>query len=224
VLVGSPHFMSPEQIRGASDVDARADVWGLGVLTFVMLTGRRPFEGGMAELAIRIGRGERPVASELVRSLPRGVDDVLDRALAPDREQRFATVTDLAEALERVAAAAIVAPVVRESLDSLPPISGRPSQRPTLVALEPVRDLMPTPVQPIVPSRPPPASPHGGGAQPGALVPATVAGSPSAMGIAAPPGLEEADLTPPPLRWPRIVAALAGMFLLLLAIALAWTP
>src|SRR5262249_40743788 len=44
-LLGSPHYMSPEQMRGAHDVDGRADVWAMGVVAYYLVTGRRPFEG-----------------------------------------------------------------------------------------------------------------------------------------------------------------------------------
>ena len=203
VVVGSPHCMSPEQIRGKPDVDARADVWGLGVLAYVMLTGRRPYEGGLTEIALRIARGQRIAVTALEPDLPRAVDEVIDRALEPDRALRWASITDLAEALERVVDAAVVVPAVRATLDTPPvdlsPRSSRPSQRPTLIALEPPRELLPTPVQDLTP--------------------------PSSTTWRVTPG--GTRIEPPveaPSRWPRLVVALVAVLVLLLVIALVWTP
>lgn len=105
--MGTPGYMSPEQLRGDADLDHRADIYALGVIAYEALTGRAPIEGTTTfEIVERIVRGTPPPpASDLVPGLPRGVDAVLARALAFDRDARFSTVDEMAVAF-RVAVVA----------------------------------------------------------------------------------------------------------------------
>jgi serine/threonine protein kinase len=98
--IGTPLYMSPEQIRALRDVDGRADVWGLGVVLFELLAGHPPFEGDSAEAVIAAIIADPPRDLTGVADLPLGLCDVLLRALSKDREKRFQTVAGLAEALE----------------------------------------------------------------------------------------------------------------------------
>jgi CheY-like chemotaxis protein len=96
--VGTPVYMSPEQLKAAA-VDRRSDLWSLGVVAYEAITGRLPFEGlGLGQLWMKIC-GERPAPpSGLVEGLPKGVDDFFERALAKDPAQRFPTARALADA------------------------------------------------------------------------------------------------------------------------------
>jgi serine/threonine-protein kinase len=98
--IGSPSYMSPEQACGDRDVDARADIWSLGVLLFEMLTGERPFLGEAQEVLDRILRAEIPVASRRVRSIDPGLDRVISGCLTRDRDQRSWPITEVVQGLE----------------------------------------------------------------------------------------------------------------------------
>jgi serine/threonine protein kinase len=100
--VGSPFYMAPEQMQSASDIDARADIWSLGVVLFELLTGKVPFPGkSVPEICTRVLTERAPSASSFRRDIPRGVDAVIARCLSKLPERRFADVGELAEALAR---------------------------------------------------------------------------------------------------------------------------
>jgi serine/threonine protein kinase len=106
---GSPAYMSPEQLLGGT-IDPRTDVWGLGVLAYEALTGKRPFAGGSGvELTMRIlTKGFVPVTRR-VPSLPKRLDAWFVRALSKKPSRRFETAADAAKAF----AAALAAPPLR---------------------------------------------------------------------------------------------------------------
>jgi WD40 repeat protein len=103
-VVGTPAYMSPEQVRGRTrEIDRRTDVWSLGATLFEALTLERPFEGAsVAELALAVDRGPLPALGG--RGLPRDLEVVLAMALERDLLRRYATALDLAEDLRRVRA------------------------------------------------------------------------------------------------------------------------
>ncbi len=99
-MVGSPYSMSPEQIRDAKSVDARTDVWSMGVVLYVLLCGEEPFEGddvGAVLAAILEGK-PKPVC-ERRSGIDPALSAVVDRALSKDRRERHANVADLADEL-----------------------------------------------------------------------------------------------------------------------------
>ncbi len=101
--VGTPVYMSPEQLTGERPVDHRSDLWALGVLVFEMLTGRRPFEGATAgALALAVHTLPVPSACALNPALPRAIDDWVARACARDPSARFDSAAGAARALEAV--------------------------------------------------------------------------------------------------------------------------
>jgi serine/threonine-protein kinase len=105
-LLGSPHFMSPEQVRAPNTIDQRSDLWSLGVIVFRVLTGELPFKGDqMGAVLARILTDPIPQASALVPGLPPAVDGFFARALARDPEQRFQSAREMAQELANIAEA-----------------------------------------------------------------------------------------------------------------------
>jgi hypothetical protein len=105
-VLGSPSFASPEQLTHPRSVDARADVWALGVTLYQLLTGARPFEGEtLPTLYMRI-LAEAPLRPDDRRNVvPRALADVVMRCLEKEAALRFADVVALAMALEPFAPA-----------------------------------------------------------------------------------------------------------------------
>ncbi|MBZ5714675.1 serine/threonine-protein kinase [Nannocystis pusilla] len=98
-VLGSPRYMSPEQVRSSAQVDHRTDLWSLGVIAFRCLTGRLPFPGGeVGEVFVAICTAPIPRASEVAPDLGPEVDRFFERALTRDVEQRFQSAAELVEA------------------------------------------------------------------------------------------------------------------------------
>lgn len=99
-VLGSPYYMSPEQVVGSRQLDHRSDLWSLGVMTYEMITGRRPFDGEtIGALSIAICYADIPPPSQFAPELPPTVDAWFSRACARDPAARFASARELAEAL-----------------------------------------------------------------------------------------------------------------------------
>lgn len=98
--VGTPHYMSPEQLLDDPTMDHRTDLWSMAVVAFGALTGRRPFRGETQRaLEQSILCDEPPRASSFVPGLPPQLDDWFARALHRQPDRRFATATEMATAL-----------------------------------------------------------------------------------------------------------------------------
>ena len=101
---GSPQYMSPEQMRSAKNVDARTDVWSMGVCLYELLTGRLPFDAPTApEICAMVLKDAVPRPSAILKGIPSDLEAVVLRCLDKDPARRFQSVADLAVALERFA-------------------------------------------------------------------------------------------------------------------------
>jgi serine/threonine-protein kinase len=103
MLIGTPDYMAPEQIRSGQTVDGRVDIYALGVLAFRCLTGRRPFEGGTEQVLLGHLQGNIPDPSTIEPSLPAAVDSVIRKAMARRPDDRYQRAGIFARALSAVA-------------------------------------------------------------------------------------------------------------------------
>ncbi len=95
-VLGSLWYMSPEQVTGRRDLDQRVDVYALGILLFQMLTGHVPFDAPSEYEIMRLQAEEPlPLASKERPELPKAVDDLLQKACAKDRAQRYQSCAEL---------------------------------------------------------------------------------------------------------------------------------
>lgn len=100
--VGTPYYMSPEQIMG-SGVDARSDLYALGVIGYQLVTGKRPFEGANHQAIWHAHQTETPTpVQDLVPDIPKALAFVIHRLLEKDPARRYQSASDAAEHLERI--------------------------------------------------------------------------------------------------------------------------
>jgi serine/threonine-protein kinase len=105
-IMGTPYYMSPEQARSSRTIDARADLWSLGVVAYRCVTGKLPFTAeSMGDLLMKILSAPLPVPSQ-VAEVPAGFDAWWQKAASRDPAQRFQSAKELADALSAVLAPA----------------------------------------------------------------------------------------------------------------------
>lgn len=138
-MLGSPLYASPEQLRDSKHVDQRTDIWAFGVVLYELITGQTPFiaDSLTGLLAIIVADPHEPM-SKFCDEVPAGLEEVIDRCLAKDRERRYANVGELARALLPFAprSARISAERVTRVLGS-PPMDEPPPSELAPAALQP---------------------------------------------------------------------------------------
>ena len=157
LVVGTPEYMSPEQLAG-DKLDGRSDIYALGLVTFVMLTGKLPFPSDTAQEAMLMRLMEKPKSLAEMRpdiTWPPGLQAVFDKALARDMTQRYAVAADFGADLVRATQAGGVA---------VPRTSPYASVTTAMDAMG-AASAMTVPATRVAPAAEPPTLPRGPGAE-----------------------------------------------------------
>jgi serine/threonine protein kinase len=99
-IMGSPLYMSPEQMASSRDVDSRTDIWALGAILYELLAGTVPFQADtITQLCVMILQQPAPTLRNVRPDAPEGLQTVITRSLAKDRNQRYRNIAEFAQAL-----------------------------------------------------------------------------------------------------------------------------
>ncbi|MCW5802909.1 MAG: serine/threonine protein kinase [Deltaproteobacteria bacterium] len=158
-VMGSPAYMAPEQMQSTKDVDARADIWSLGVVLYQLISGRMPFLADtLPALCLSVINDAPPPLSAVRKDLPPGLAEVVMRCLAKRKDERFPNVGELAKALAPFAPSESVHSITRinamlhrKRQPTPPPLMMLPSEfadvvAPTMVGTSDSLDIVATPL------------------------------------------------------------------------------
>ncbi len=148
VVLGTPHYMAPEQARGTQELDHRIDIWAMGVILYQMLAGHRPYTGNSYnEVMLKIAVDPVPSLAELAPHIPERLVRCVEGALEKDPKQRYGSVAEMVRAMEQ--AAAEFSPVRLDETIATPPpqfAEPPPSQLQRAGGTEPMGTPSPAPV------------------------------------------------------------------------------
>jgi serine/threonine protein kinase len=198
VLLGTPVYMSPEQARGAKEVDWRTDLWALGVILYRCVVGELPFyDEQLVDLLLMICTGPLPVPSQHAAEVPAAFDRWWEQAAQREPDRRFQSAKALVEAL---AAALGVTGVIGQSApdDELAPTRRAPAPEPAASYPEP----LPAVAHAATAPDPRPSSPWGAVA----AAPSSPGAAPSSAEASSGPAMLAAA-SPAPACWPLVPGA-----------------
>jgi serine/threonine protein kinase len=101
-VLGTPEYMAPEQLLAKDDVDARCDIYALGISLYEALAGVVPFEGNFGEVLLKVSTEAVPSLTKRCPQVPIELEQAIEKALARDPADRYATARAFAEALSQV--------------------------------------------------------------------------------------------------------------------------
>src|SRR5687767_5324524 len=132
-LLGTPHYMSPEQIREPKDAAAKSDIYSSGVVLYEMLTGALPFNSrSLPKLIDAIYRGEKQAPSALRPEVDKELEQIVVKSMHPRMDQRFETAREFFEALEEYNARQPIAPTGRHPAAEVDSAAFTPPQMPAV--------------------------------------------------------------------------------------------
>jgi serine/threonine protein kinase len=138
-LLGSPEYMSPEQLRTPRGIDTRSDIWSLGVILYELLSGKMPFAGEtVAEIFVQILEHTQVPLREIRPEIPPALEALITRCMSRDPNARFATAPELAAALR---------PFTSDPAPAIDPVRAVAARLPSSPALAfvPAPPVAPTP-------------------------------------------------------------------------------
>jgi eukaryotic-like serine/threonine-protein kinase len=185
VVMGSPQYMSPEQVRSAKHVDARADVWGMGTILYELLAGRPPYKAEtLTAICAAIACDPVPMLRTFRPDLPAELEGAVMHSLEKDPAKRFQTIAELCIALLPFApqwAPMLVGRMTRLVGTSVPPAAegapGAPGLAPQAVSAQSSSNLDLGQMIQGAPLPPAAVAPFRGGAPAGAALPGTAGAS-----------------------------------------------
>ena len=148
-VVGTPFYMSPEQVTAQKVIDLRSDLWALGIVAFEALTGKRPFDGpSFGALAVKIATGDAPKPSDANPALPATIDDWFAKACAREPARRFASARELSDAFRAAFEGVVSLPPLHSGMSDSGPRGVSSGSRPgaDVAAATPMPSVVPGPI------------------------------------------------------------------------------
>ncbi len=183
-VMGTPSYMSPEQVKGG-EIDARTDIFSLGIIIFTMLAGRKPFLGNTAAVMFKIVYEEPPAPSSLNPQLTPAHDYVVKKCLAKDRNLRYSSARDLLGDLDDLQHGRAPRSQAMAPAPAAPAVPAAAPRLERTLAMPTPGVMKPAPSQPLPRPSPPPRQPAA--APPPKPVTPPPIGPVQAAGPAAPP-------------------------------------
>jgi serine/threonine protein kinase len=138
-IVGTPFYMSPEQVTAQKTIDHRSDLWALGIVAYQALTGERPYDGpSFGALAVKIATGTPPAPSAVNAALPPAVDIWFAKACARSASDRFSSAKELADAFRAAFEGVVSLPSSIVNSDSGQRSAGRTQSSPDAAPATPL--------------------------------------------------------------------------------------